>query len=80
MRIFERADIGAQLGWAGSIGGLRGLPLLRQLLPLGWSSGQTLVTNLDSGSAEHFYDVISCARGQAESLIKMHKSQLTSWL
>ncbi|MER9203847.1 transposase [Mesorhizobium sp. M0933] len=37
-----------------------------------------LVTNLDSGSAEHLYDVIYCARGQAENLIKMHKSQLAS--
>jgi len=37
-----------------------------------------VVTNLDSGSAEHLYDVIYCARGQAENLIKMHKSQLAS--
>ncbi|WP_204270204.1 transposase, partial [Klebsiella aerogenes] len=37
-----------------------------------------IVTNLDKGSAEHIYDVIYCARGQAENLIKMHKSQLAS--
>lgn len=37
-----------------------------------------VVTNLDQGSAEHVYDVIYCARGQAENLIKMHKSQLAS--
>ncbi|RRI01497.1 IS1380 family transposase [Mesorhizobium tamadayense] len=37
-----------------------------------------VVTNLDKGSAEHVYDVIYCARGQAENLIKMHKSQLAS--
>lgn len=37
-----------------------------------------VVTNLDSGSAELVYDVIYCARGQAENLIKMHKSQLAS--
>ncbi|WP_407046171.1 transposase [Mesorhizobium abyssinicae] len=35
-----------------------------------------VVTNLDKGSAEHIYDVIYCARGQAENMIKMHKSQL----
>jgi hypothetical protein len=37
-----------------------------------------VVTNLGEGSAEHIYDVIYCARGQAENLIKMHKSQLAS--
>ena len=37
-----------------------------------------VVTNLANGSAEHIYDVIYCARGQAENLIKMHKSQLAS--
>ena len=37
-----------------------------------------VVTNLGEGSAEHIYDVIYCARGQAENLIKMHKSQLGS--
>ncbi|MET3524766.1 hypothetical protein ABID25_006637 [Mesorhizobium abyssinicae] len=26
-----------------------------------------VVTNLDKGSAEHIYDVIYCARGQAET-------------
>ncbi|RWQ44369.1 MAG: hypothetical protein E5Y16_16470 [Mesorhizobium sp.] len=37
-----------------------------------------VVTNLDKGSAEQVYEVIYCARGQAENLIKMHKSQLAS--
>lgn len=37
-----------------------------------------VVTNLDKGSAEHVHDVIYCARGQAENLIKRHKSQLAS--
>ena len=37
-----------------------------------------VVTNLADDSAEHIYDVIYCARGQAENLIKMHKSQLAS--
>ncbi|MDX9860286.1 MAG: IS1380 family transposase [Rhodospirillales bacterium] len=37
-----------------------------------------VVTSLASGSAAHIYDVVYCARGQAENLIKMHKSQLAS--
>ncbi len=37
-----------------------------------------VVTNLDKGSAEHIYDVIHSARGQAENLVKMHNSQLAS--
>jgi hypothetical protein len=37
-----------------------------------------VVTSLSSGSAEHIYDTLYCARGQAENLIKMHKSQLAS--
>jgi hypothetical protein len=37
-----------------------------------------VVTNLASGSAEWVYDTLYCARGQAENLIKMHKSQLAS--
>jgi hypothetical protein len=37
-----------------------------------------VVTNLADGSAERIYDVIYCARGQAENLIKRHKSQLAS--
>ncbi|MER9436095.1 transposase [Mesorhizobium sp. M0618] len=39
---------------------------------------RVVVTILDSGSAEHLYDVIKCARGQAENLNKIHKSQLAS--
>ncbi|MBB3957895.1 IS1380 family transposase, partial [Novosphingobium sediminicola] len=37
-----------------------------------------VVTSLAGGSAEHIYDTLYCARGQAENLIKMHKSQLAS--
>lgn len=37
-----------------------------------------VVTNLDYGSAEWIYDSLYCARGQAENLIKLHKSQLAS--
>jgi hypothetical protein len=37
-----------------------------------------VVTSLATGSAERIYEVIYCARGQAENLIKMHKSQLAS--
>lgn len=40
------------------------------------SASTSASSNLDKGSAEHVYDVIYCARGQAENLIKMHKSQL----
>jgi hypothetical protein len=35
-----------------------------------------VVTNLDIGSAECIYDSLYCARGQAENLIKLHKTQL----
>jgi hypothetical protein len=37
-----------------------------------------VVTSIPTGSAEHIYDTLYCARGQAENLIKMHKSQLAS--
>jgi len=37
-----------------------------------------VVTSLQDGSAEHIYDTLYCARGQAENLIKRHKSQLAS--
>ena len=37
-----------------------------------------VVTSLADGSAEHIYDTLYCARGQAENLIKMHKTQLAS--
>ena len=35
-----------------------------------------VVTNLDHGSPEWLYDSLYCARGQAEKLIKLHKTQL----
>ena len=37
-----------------------------------------VVTSLEAGSAEHVYEVLYRARGQAENLIKLHKSQLAS--
>jgi hypothetical protein len=37
-----------------------------------------VVTSLTQGSAERIYDTLYCARGQAENLIKRHKSQLAS--
>ena len=37
-----------------------------------------VVTNLKVGSAEWLYDTLYCERGQAENLIKLHKSQLAS--
>jgi hypothetical protein len=37
-----------------------------------------VVTSLEQGSAEHIYDTLYCARGQAENLIKLHKTQLAS--
>jgi hypothetical protein len=37
-----------------------------------------VVTSLAEGSPEHIYDTLYCARGRAENLIKMHKSQLAS--
>jgi Transposase DDE domain group 1 len=37
-----------------------------------------VVTNLSIGSAEWVYDSLYCARGQAENLIKLHKTQLAS--
>lgn len=37
-----------------------------------------IVTNLTKGTAKRLYEDIYCARGQAENLIKRHKSQLAS--
>lgn len=37
-----------------------------------------VVTNLKTGSAEWLYDTLYCEGGQAENLIKLHKSQLAS--
>jgi hypothetical protein len=39
---------------------------------------RTVVTSLGTGSAEYIYDTLYCARGQAENLIKLHKTQLAS--
>ncbi|CAN5354010.1 hypothetical protein BH09PSE3_BH09PSE3_27010 [soil metagenome] len=37
-----------------------------------------VVTSIEHGTAEHIYDTLYCARGQAENLIKLHKTQLKS--
>ena len=37
-----------------------------------------VVTSLKDGAAERIYDTLYCARGQAENLIKMHKTQMKS--
>ena len=37
-----------------------------------------VVTNVERGTLEWVYDSLYCARGQAENLIKLHKSQLRS--
>ena len=37
-----------------------------------------VVTNIAHSSAEWIYDSLYCARGQAENLIKLHKTQLAS--
>ena len=37
-----------------------------------------VATSRTDGSAEYVYEVFYCARGQAENLIKLHKSQLAS--
>jgi Transposase DDE domain group 1 len=37
-----------------------------------------VVTNIKRGTAKHLYERVYCARGQAENLIKRHKSQLAS--
>ena len=37
-----------------------------------------VVTSIKAGSAEHVYQTLYCARGQAENLIKLHKAQLAS--
>jgi hypothetical protein len=37
-----------------------------------------IVTNLTKGTAQRLYENVYCARGQAENLIKRHKSQLSS--
>ena len=37
-----------------------------------------VVTSFMHGTAEWLYDSLYCARGQAENLIKLHKSQLSS--
>ena len=37
-----------------------------------------VVTSIETGSAEHTYETLYCARAQAENLIKLHKAQLAS--
>ena len=44
--------------------------------PASWSVRGLL--SVKGGSAEHIYDTLYCARGQAENLIKLHETQLKS--
>jgi hypothetical protein len=37
-----------------------------------------VITSIHTGSAEHVYETLHRARGQAENLIKLHKAQLAS--
>ena len=37
-----------------------------------------VVTNITAGSPQWLYESLYCARGQAENLIKLHKTQLAS--
>jgi hypothetical protein len=37
-----------------------------------------IVISLAAGTAQHLYETLYCARGQAENLIKLHKAQLAS--
>lgn len=37
-----------------------------------------VVTSIEAGTPEYIYDTLYCARGQAENLIKLHKTQLKS--
>jgi Transposase DDE domain group 1 len=37
-----------------------------------------VITSIHTGSAQHVYETLYCARGQAENLIKLHKAQLAS--
>jgi hypothetical protein len=39
---------------------------------------RTIVTSLETGTPEHLYTDLYCARGNAENLIKLHKTQLKS--
>ena len=45
--------------------------------PLGLDT-RFVVTNVEYGAAKWVYDTLYCARGQAENLIKLHKTQLAS--
>ena len=37
-----------------------------------------VTTSIHTSSAQHVYETLYCARGQAENLIKLHKAQLAS--
>jgi len=46
--------------------------------PLGSIAATSSPTSRPAGTAEWLYDSLYCARGQAENLIKLHKTQLAS--
>jgi Transposase DDE domain group 1 len=35
-----------------------------------------VATSIHTGAAQHVYETLYCARGQAENLIKLHKAQI----
>jgi hypothetical protein len=61
-----------------STGRSRGAPVPASRPPPLGLDIRYVVTSLAAGSAEHIYDTLYCARGQAENLIKIRKGQLTS--
>ncbi len=77
LRRYAETRYGAK-SWAKSFGGgTRRVAVRIESSVLGLDI-RFVVTNLATGSAEWLYDTLYCARGQAENLIKLHKSQLAS--
>ena len=59
-------------------GKLTAVPVLGSRPPRRASTSCFVVTSIETGSAEHIYETLYCARGQAENPIKLHKAQLAS--
>jgi hypothetical protein len=60
------------------LGGRAGSGISAEFVSPGRAFGRARVTNLECGFPEWIYDSLYCARGQAENLIKLHKTQLSS--
>jgi hypothetical protein len=76
VRRYAETRYGAK-SWAKSGGAQRRVAARIEASVLGLDI-RFVVTNLAAGSAEWLYDTLYCERGQAENLIKLHKSQLAS--